>query len=151
MEAERASELAPGGLYAPTPEAIPGAYPGGPIQTEEAPDVLGVSVNDVRRQIHSFDDARLSDLANERLPQYDVSTSPTAAVPSMRFPRIPGVDDGPVSGDLDGGGNIEALIRRALQEEGLEDGGVVERLAERIAIGSRAAARPRGVKRFETA
>ena len=45
---------------------------------------------------------------------------------------------------------MEELIKRALEEEGFADGGVVERLADRIATGKRSA-RPRGLKRFETA
>jgi serine/threonine-protein phosphatase 2B catalytic subunit len=45
---------------------------------------------------------------------------------------------------------MEVLIRKTLEEdEG--DGGVVERLAERIARGRRVTGRPQPLKRFETA
>lgn len=51
------------------------------------------------------------------------------------------------SGDTN---DMEVLIRKTLDdEEG--DGGVVERLAERIARGRRVTGRPRPLKRFETA
>jgi len=81
----------------------------------------------------------VSDIANERLPQFDYnSAAGLVPVPSMRMPG------------LDGSGNMEALIRRALEEEGIDDGGVVERLADRIARDRRATGRPRALKRFET-
>lgn len=47
----------------------------------------------------------------------------------MRLPRL-GSEDG--QSEMP---KLENLIRRALEEEGLSDGGVVERLAERIARG----------------
>lgn len=105
-------------------------------------DALGVHVNQVRRQIRSFDDARHADIANERLPHFIPPGMPHVPAPSMRLPRLG--EDG--EGD---GQNMEGLIRRALEEEGLEDGGVVERIAERIARGK--PTRPKGLRRFETA
>lgn len=99
-------------------------------------------VNAVRKQIRSFDDARHADLANERLPHFQQSQMPLVPAPSMRLPRLGG-DDG--QGEVPA---LEGLIRKALEEEGLGDGGVVERLAERIARGT--PSRPKGLKRFET-
>ncbi|GBE84489.1 Metallo-dependent phosphatase-like protein [Sparassis latifolia] len=134
-EAENATELHPSEQGAPT------AWPGG----FAAPETLGVRTIQARRYIRSFDDARQSDIANERLPKFDYrssSTLPFVPVPSMRLPGLP------EDGDR---GNLEALIRGALEEEGLGDGGVVERLADRIARGRRSAGRPRALKRYETA
>ena len=121
------------------------------------------------RMIRNFNDARASDLANERMPQFDYTARPSiplVPVPSMRLPNLalatsPGgvgpAGDGAPGGSGAGGelgdGNsrrIEDLIKRALEEEGLGDGGMVERLADKIARGSRVA-RPRNLKRFETA
>ena len=110
----------------------------------------------VRRTIRTFSDARASDLANERMPQFDYtaqSALPLVPVPSMRIPGLALAAGGDV--DAEGGGadsrrNMEELIKKALEEEGLGDGGMVERLADRIARG-RKGPRPRGLKRFETA
>ena len=127
-------------VIATAPPSAPGAWPGGFM----APgDALGVHVNQVRRQIRSFDDARHADIANERLPQFTPPAVPLVPAPSMRLPRL--AEDG----DAEGAG-MEGLIRRALEEEGLGDGGMAERLADRIARGKRSA-RPRGLKRYETA
>lgn len=106
-------------------------------------DALGVHVNQVRRQIRSFDDARHADIANERLPQFTQPEIPLVPAPSMRLARLA------EEGSEHDASNMESLIRRALEEEGLSDGGVVERLAERIARGK--PSRPKGLKRFETA
>ncbi|KAI0794857.1 Metallo-dependent phosphatase [Abortiporus biennis] len=141
-EAENATELSTG-LSSPT-GTPPGAWPGGFASPDAPPDKLKVHVNDLRRQIRSFDDARRSDKANERLPQFTPTESPFIPVPSMRIPTLS-------ADDSEEGANMEALIRKALEEEGLEDGGVVERLAERIARGRRNAERPKGLRRFETA
>lgn len=81
-------------------------------------------------------------MANERLPHFTQGLMPMVPAPSMRLPRLGAEDGGEVP-------VLEGLIRKALEEEGLSDGGVVERLAERIARG--APSRPRGLKRFETA
>lgn len=104
-------------------------------------------MNDIRRQIRTFDDARMSDLANERLPQYTPVPS-DSAVPSMRHPRLANADD--PAGSPSEPQSLEGMIRKALLEEGLEDGGVVERLAEKIARGKKANGRPRGLGRTET-
>ena len=129
----------PGGMPAP------GAWPGG--FATPAPNALGVQTAQMRRYIQSFDDARRSDIANERLPQYAPTSIPLVPVPSMRMPGLAHSGDEGHEEQL----STEALIRRALEEEGLSDGGMVERLAERIARGKRSNGRPRGLKRFETA
>ena len=109
--------------------------------------------------IRSFSDARASDRANERMPQFDYtapSALPLVPVPSMRLPGLALAQDGEDGEGGSGGGaggarrGMEELIKKALEEEGLGDGGMVERLADRIARGKRSA-RPRTLKRFETA
>ena len=103
--------------------------------------------------IRSFNDARASDLANERMPQYDYtapSALPLVPVPSMRIPGLALAAGGADGEQTESRQSMEELIKRALEEEGFADGGVVERLADRIATGKRSA-RPRGLKRFETA
>ena len=52
---------------------------------------------------------------------------------------------------LDGVRIFKPWVMAEQPEEGLSDGGMVERLAERIARGKRSNGRPRGLKRFETA
>jgi serine/threonine-protein phosphatase 2B catalytic subunit len=47
------------------------------------------------------------------------------------------------------GMDMEDLIKRTLEEDA-DDGGVVERLAEKIARGRSAASRPTGLKRHGT-
>jgi serine/threonine-protein phosphatase 2B catalytic subunit len=72
--------------------------------------------------------SRSADIANERLPEFEPSGSAMVfPTPSMHFPGRR------LSGDL---------------EE--MDGGVVERLAERIASGRNPTARPKSLKRYET-
>ncbi|KAI8973154.1 Metallo-dependent phosphatase [Trametes punicea] len=149
-EAENATELTPAGV--PTPTAWPGGFhpPGAPG------DALAVQGTQMRRMIRNFNDARASDLANERMPQFDYTAAPSiplVPVPSMRLPNLALASAGTGGGadELpEGRRNIEELIKRALEEEGLGDGGMVERLADRIARGTRSS-RPRGLKRFETA
>ncbi|KAJ7434518.1 Metallo-dependent phosphatase-like protein [Mycena galericulata] len=110
---------------------------------------LGVQ-HQVRQSIHNFEDARRSDLLNERLPSLPATPPPSSPnsptptpmpsplVPSM---RIPGRD--PAEGL-----NMEFLIKRTLDED-LGAGDDVERLADRIAFrGGRV--RPGGLKRHET-
>ena len=117
--------------------------------------MLGVSGASARRMIRSFSDARASDLANERMPANFDYNSPSALpivpVPSM---RIPGLSLAAGDDDHDGGGGgrrgMEELIKRALEEEGVGDGGMVERLADRVARGKKSG-RPKVLKRFETA
>ncbi|KAJ7244429.1 Metallo-dependent phosphatase-like protein, partial [Mycena haematopus] len=103
---------------------------------------LGVQ-RQVRQSIHNFEDARRSDILNERLPSLpSLPTSPSGSpvssplVPSMRIPGR----------DLTEGLNMEFLIKQTLNDN---DGGDVERLADRIAFrGGRV--RPGGLKRHET-
>ena len=100
--------------------------------------------------IRSFSDARASDMANERMPQFDYTTPsalPLVPVPSMRIPGL-----GFVAGDGLGASErhrMEEHIKRLLEEEGA-DGNVASRIAERLT--SRGGqGRPAPLKRFETA
>ena len=116
------------------------------------PDALGVHTNHVRRAIRSFADARHADIVNERLPQFRPPNAhgaqpplPLVPAPSMRLPRL-------AASAEDGGtnpGDIESAFRSALEAEGLDDDGVLERLAERIVAGR--IKRPKGLRRFESA
>ncbi|KAJ7653164.1 Metallo-dependent phosphatase-like protein [Mycena polygramma] len=102
---------------------------------------LGVQ-RQIRQSIHNFEDARRSDIQNERIPSLpptspSPSPSPSPLVPSM---RIPGRD--PAEGL-----NMEFLIKKTLDDTSAGDD--VERLADRIAFrGGRV--RPGGLKRHET-
>jgi len=98
------------------------------------PDALSVHGN---QYIRNFDEARQSDIANERLPEFNYDSGQVVAVPSMRT-RLPGDN------------NMEDLIKKALEEEE-DEAGTVERLADRIARGRKPQGRPRALKRFETA
>ncbi|KAN0126131.1 Metallo-dependent phosphatase-like protein [Lactarius tabidus] len=70
-EAENASELSAGPVG--TDSAL--------ISNRGGMDDLGVQGNQIQRYIHSFDNARHLDIANERLPEYDYT--PTS------FPYVP--------------------------------------------------------------
>lgn len=105
-------------------------------------------------------------MANERLPE--AAPPPTAypglAAPSMRAPIMTHLQQraGTPSGastpseeaatptDVPGAwpGTMEELIRRTLNDD--DEGGVVERLAERIARGRKPTGKPRPLKRHET-
>ncbi|KAI0317847.1 Metallo-dependent phosphatase [Amylostereum chailletii] len=165
-EAENASELNTAEMSGPSS-----------VASRVGPDALGVQGNQIRRYIHSFDDARRSDVANERLPEftYTPTSYPLVPVPSMRQPLQQHMQrhwhgsgsstptgEGSAEGDgsAEGGEHappgaypqnvaMEELIRRTLNEDE-EDGGVVERLAERISRGRKATGRPRPLKRHET-
>ncbi|THH01606.1 hypothetical protein EW026_g1105 [Hermanssonia centrifuga] len=147
-EAENASELIADAAMPPMAGTPPGAWPGGFAPPDGVPDELGVGVHHLRRQIRSFDDARHADLFNERLPQFSPPPISIEAAPSMWVPRLAAENDG------QGGGThvaMESLIRRALEEEGVDDtDGVAERLAERIARTKGGSLRPRGLRRFDT-
>ena len=121
------------------------------------PDALGAQGAKIGRTIRSFDDAcvHLSpvssflssthiffphrqrlDLQNERLPEFNPDIAPTMfSGPSMR------------RGSADSG--MELLIKKTLEEE--EEGGVVERIADKIARGRRIAERPSALRRHGTA
>lgn len=81
--------------------------------------------------------SRRSDIANERLPEFS-EPRPMFPAPSTRSSRL-GHD----------GVDMEDLIKRTLEEED-DDGGVVEKLAEKIARGRSATGRPGALKRFDT-
>ncbi|EPQ51453.1 Metallo-dependent phosphatase [Gloeophyllum trabeum ATCC 11539] len=127
-EAESASELSP---------SDEGPSASG-LAPRLGPDALTVQGNNVRRYIRTFDDARRSDLVNERLPEFSPPPShfPLVPAPSMRLQKAGSP------------GNMEVLIKRVLEET--EDGDVVEHIADRIAQGRRVTGRPRALKRFET-
>ncbi|KAI0002543.1 Metallo-dependent phosphatase-like protein [Russula compacta] len=118
-------------------------------------DALGVQGNQIRRYIHSFDDARRLDIANERLPVFNPASFPSVAVPSMQRAQRPwgsgnstptgdGPELSPAGAEVPGGWPMfqrEELGRHGVGE-GNEDGGLAERVAERIAHGRRATDRP---------
>ena len=79
--------------------------------------------------------SRRFDIANERLPEFDPAASPGIfPAPSTR-PRM----------------GMEALIRQTLEDDNVDEGGVVDRIAEQIARERAPQGRPRPLKRFETA
>ncbi|KAH9965239.1 Metallo-dependent phosphatase [Russula dissimulans] len=126
--------------------------------TRDGMDALGVQGNQIRRYIHSFDDARRLDIANERLPEFipPQASFPSVAVPSMRRPQhswgsgsgnTTPSGEGDVSAelppgvgaDVPGGWPVipreEPGVHRA--GEGMNDRGHAERVGERIAHGRR--------------
>jgi len=166
-ESENASELSAGAV----------GVDSAPI-TRGGMDALGVQGNQIRRYIHSFDDARRLDIANERLPEYTYTPTsfPYVPVPSMRQPLAAHMQRGWGSGSTtptgEGDGTpepspgasadvpgawpgqvpMEELIKRRIEDDA-ED---VERMAERLSHGRRASPspsatdRPRALKRHET-
>ncbi|VDB96282.1 unnamed protein product [Peniophora sp. CBMAI 1063] len=120
-------------------------------------------------QILRFDDARRFDVANERLPEQPPAPTayPGLAAPSMRAPLMthlqqragtptrsgastPSEEASTTPTDVPGAwpGTMEELIRRTLNDD--DEGGVVERLAERISRSRRPTGKPRPLKRHET-
>lgn len=85
--------------------------------------------------------SRRSDIINERLPEFDAHRPTIFPVPSMRNTSRRTSADGM---------DMEDLIKRTLDEDD-DEGGVVEKLAERIARGRSVASRPGGLKRHGTA
>ncbi|KAL0959361.1 hypothetical protein HGRIS_014615 [Hohenbuehelia grisea] len=109
------------------------------VSSRIGPDALGVQGQSIGRHIHSFDDARRSDLLNEKLPT-KMPESPMSATfppPSMR------------RGSGDDSITMEMLIKKTLEEES-EDGGLVDRIASTIARERPPTGRPRALKRHET-
>jgi serine/threonine-protein phosphatase 2B catalytic subunit len=87
--------------------------------------------------------SRRFDIANERLPDFDPNASTGIfPAPSMRVPNRRG------SGDSE---NMEMLIKRTLEEDDDDSEGMVDRIADRIAMAQPPQGRPRALKRFETA
>lgn len=73
------------------------------------------------------------------------------ATPSMRVANRRGSGDS-LTDIPPGGINMEYLIKRTLEEEEAEgEGGVVERLADKIARGRKVTGRPSALKRHDTA
>ncbi|KAG6856514.1 hypothetical protein H0H87_003602 [Tephrocybe sp. NHM501043] len=105
-------------------------------------DGLSVQGTKMGRQVRNFDDARRLDIQNERLPEFNAPspTSPSFPVPSMR------------RGSADSEGmTMEYMIKKTLEEEDPEEGGVVEMIADRIARGRAMAKPPTALKRHGTA
>ena len=84
--------------------------------------------------------SRRSDLANERLPDFQTAHPTIFPVPSMRLTSRRD------SENMD----MEYLIKRTLDEDGDDEGGIVEKLAEKIARGRSISAKP-SLKRHDTA
>jgi len=110
-ESENATELAVGPDGA---TALPG--------TKHGTDALGVQGAQLGKSIRSFDEARRFDIQNERLPQFLPDAPPTAFPASMRR----------LSTDAEGI-TMEHLIKKTLEEDFSDEGGVVQRIADRIA------------------
>ena len=89
------------------------------------------------QQIVEITCSRRFDIANERLPEFDPSASPGIfPAPSMRRSETE---------------NMELLIKRTLEDDDEDEGdGVVDRIADRIAMERLPQGRPRALKRFET-
>ena len=86
--------------------------------------------------------SRRSDMANERIPDYEPARPTIFPVPSMRL-----------TGRRDSDGmDMEYLIKRTLEEDDNDndEGGIVEKLAEKIARGRSISAKP-SLKRHDTA
>lgn len=81
---------------------------------------------------------RRSDIQNERLPTFNPEVAPSFSGPSMR------------RGSAEEGMSMEYLIKKTLEEEE-EEGGLVERIADKIARGRRMTSRPSALKRHGTA
>ncbi|KAI0281767.1 Metallo-dependent phosphatase-like protein [Russula aff. rugulosa BPL654] len=116
----------------------------GDQRARDGMDALGVQGNQIRRYIHSFDDARRLDIANERLPEFNPMASVQVPVPSMQRTQRPwGSGNTTPTGEVDvspmlspGGADVpggwpvvprEDLRRRSRVGDGGED----ERHAER--------------------
>ena len=84
--------------------------------------------------------SRRSDLANERIPDFEASRPTMFPVPSMRLTSRKDTE----------GMDMEYLIKRTLDEDGDDEGGIVEKLAEKIARGRSITAKP-SLKRHDTA
>ncbi|PPQ93132.1 hypothetical protein CVT25_003664 [Psilocybe cyanescens] len=125
-EAENATEL-DGAAATSTAVSRPGA------------DALTVQGTRINKSIRTFADARRSDIANERLPDFDQQKPTIFPVPSMRN----------TSRRTSEGLDMEDLIKRTLDEDA-DDGGVVEKLAEKIARGRSVTGRPGALKRHDT-
>lgn len=119
--------------------------------TCKAPESIGAFVHLLMRMFHIFPlglppliclfhCSRRSDLANERLPDFETARPTIFPVPSMRLSSRKDSDS------MD----MEYLIKRTLDEDGDDEGGIVEKLAEKIARGRSITAKP-SLKRHDTA
>ncbi|KAI6032681.1 Metallo-dependent phosphatase [Pisolithus orientalis] len=112
-----------------------------PLEQRRGSDMLTAQGAQLRNYIRTFADARQSDLANERLPRFEPADEGFPVIPAPSMRRY-------VTGDFEGVGRDD-LIRHMLEEESGE-GGMVERIADRIARGRMPTGLPRPLKRFET-
>ncbi|KAF8184843.1 serine/threonine-protein phosphatase 2B catalytic subunit [Pholiota molesta] len=128
-EAENATEL----------ESVAGSSTA--VSRSGGADALTVQATKINRSIRSFADARRSDIANERLPEFDQARPTVFPATSMRNTSRRASADGM---------DMEDLIKRTLDEDDAA-GGVVEKLADRIARGRNMTSRPGGLKRHGTA
>lgn len=104
-----------------------------------------LGVKQITRSIRTFDDARKSDMMNERIPELNMPNPPGAFhTPSMRYPSRRNSDDGSESGI-----NMEYIIQKTLEETGETE--VITALADRLTKSRRATGRPSVLKRHETA
>ncbi|KAG6886349.1 hypothetical protein C0992_004467 [Termitomyces sp. T32_za158] len=103
---------------------------------------LSVQGTEMGRAIRTFNDARRIDIQNERLPE------PTA--PSPTITMFPASSMRRASVDAEGM-TMEYMIKKTLEADDCDEGGVVERIADRIARGRVIAKPPSGLKRHGTA
>ncbi|KAI5122876.1 hypothetical protein M0805_003328 [Coniferiporia weirii] len=111
-------------------------------------DELGVRGNQMRRAIRSFDDARRSDMTNERLPQFHLEEEAHRSFPILQAPSTRARSP---SGSMDDA-DLEARLRRTLVDDQEDEEGLKLRdLADRIAHIRRPLSRPEALKRYGTA
>ncbi|TDL20363.1 Metallo-dependent phosphatase [Rickenella mellea] len=107
------------------------------VERRIGPDALHVQGNRIRKSIRSFDDARRSDIDNERIPEFNEGASssyPHLQAPSTRLRRANTSVD------------METVMRRAIDTDDDE----TKQLAEMIARSDNRHGRPRALKRHET-
>ncbi|KAH8109956.1 Metallo-dependent phosphatase [Phellopilus nigrolimitatus] len=109
-------------------------------------DELGVRGNQMRRAIRNFDDARRSDMTNERMPEFQFHDESSRAFPALQAPSTRARSP---SGSMDDG-DIEAKFRKTLTDSEDEDEIELRDLAERIAHTRGHVARPPALKRHGT-
>ncbi|KAG6867773.1 hypothetical protein C0993_011258 [Termitomyces sp. T159_Od127] len=103
---------------------------------------LSVQGTEMGRSIRTFDDARRIDIQNERLPEATTPSPTTTMFPASSMRRA--------SVDAEGM-TMEYMIKKTLEADDCDEGGVVEKIADRIARGRVMARPPSGLKRHGTA
>ncbi|THH02932.1 hypothetical protein EW145_g6680 [Phellinidium pouzarii] len=110
-------------------------------------DELGVRGNQLRRTIRSFDDARRSDMTNERLPEFHLEDESHRSFPVLQAPSTRARTPSGSMDDFD----IESRLRRSLADgEEDEEEMEIRNLADRIARTPSSAVRPNALKRYGT-